>query len=167
MVSCLGSLVQSCCGEAGALERNVTGTYGERSQCSSHTGFASAWGWHLCFPHLHCSGSRLVYRERALSCMRFQFSSIPRRRRLGWACVLCLPCLSSSGSQELDWRTLPGCGAPSPLRGPCLRSRGRGLGVPCVGSGELVSSRNPPGGCQPPRISGSLWLEIGSLFAVW
>ena len=30
------------------------------------------------------------------------------------------PGLSSSGSQELDKRTLPGCGAPSPLRGPSL-----------------------------------------------
>ena len=108
MVSCLGSLVQSCCGKAGALQRNVTGTCGERWQCSSHTGFAPAWGGHVCFPHLHCSVSRLVYREWALSCVRFQFSSIPRRRRLGWACVLCLPCLSSSGSQEHDWRTLPG-----------------------------------------------------------
>ena len=30
------------------------------------------------------------------------------------------PGLSSSGSQELDGRTLPGCGAPFPLRGPSL-----------------------------------------------
>ena len=30
---------------------------------------------------------------------------------------------SSSGSQELDGRTLPGCGAPSPLRGPSLSFR--------------------------------------------
>ena len=27
--------------------------------------------WRVCFPHLHCSGSRLLYRERALSCMHF------------------------------------------------------------------------------------------------
>ena len=39
--------------------------------------------------------------------------------------------------------------------------------VRLVCSGELVSSRDPPGGCQPSRISGSLWLETGSLFAVW
>ena len=45
---------------------------------------------------------------------------IPQKQGLGWACVLCLPCPSSSGSQELDGRTLPGCGAPSPLRGPSL-----------------------------------------------
>ena len=33
------------------------------------------------------------------------------------------PGRSSSGSQELDGRTLPGCGAPSPLRGPSLSFR--------------------------------------------
>ena len=38
---------------------------------------------------------------------------------------------------------------------------------PCVSSWELVSSRDPPSGCQPSRISGSLWLETGGLFAVW
>ena len=37
--------------------------------------------------------------------------------------------------------------------------------APC--SRALVSSCNPSGRCQPSRISGSLWLETGSLFAVW
>ena len=27
--------------------------------------------WRVCFPHLHCSGSRLLYREQALSCVCF------------------------------------------------------------------------------------------------
>ena len=123
--------------------------------------------WHVCFPGLHCSGSRLLYRERALSCMQFQFSGTPQRHGLLWACVLCLPSPSSSGNQELDGCTLPGCGAPYTLRGPSLSFRARWLGAPCVCSGELVSSHYPPGRCQPSRISGSLWLETGSLFAVW
>ena len=72
------------------------------------------------------------------------------------ACVLCLPRPSSSGSQELDGCTLPRCGAPSPLCGPSLNFRPR-----------LVSSRDPPGRCRPCRVSGSLWLETGGLFAVW
>ena len=52
----------------------------------------------MCFPSLHCSGSRLLCRElsevgpeldalprsKALS-----FSGTPQRRRLGWACILC------------------------------------------------------------------------------
>ena len=40
VVSCLGSFVQSCCGEGGALQTNVTGLCGEHLQCSSHTGIA-------------------------------------------------------------------------------------------------------------------------------
>ena len=38
----------------------------------------------------------------------------------------------------------------------------------CVCSQELASSRDPLGsGCRPSRISGSLWIESGGLFAVW
>ena len=37
----------------------------------------------------------------------------------------------------------------------------------CVYLWELASSHDPPGGCPPSRISGSLWLEPGGLFAVW
>ena len=44
MVSCLGSFVQSCCGEGGALQTGIT-VCGEHSQCSSHTGFAPAHGY--------------------------------------------------------------------------------------------------------------------------
>ena len=167
MVSCLGSLVQSCSEEGGALQSNVTGMCGECSQCSGHTGFALAHAWRVYFPHLHCSGSWLLYMEWALSCLQFQFLGIPQKHRLGWACVLCLPWPSSSGSHELDECTLPRYSAPYPLRSPSLNFHTRPLGAPCVCSQELVSSRNPPSICQPSRISGSLWLETGSLFAVW
>ena len=37
-----------------------------------------------------------------------------------------------------------------------------------VCSEELASNSDPPGGgCQPSRISGSLWIETGGLLAVW
>ena len=39
------------------------------------------------------------------------------------------PSRSSSGSQELDGRTLPGCGAPSPLRSHILSFRPRQSGA--------------------------------------
>ena len=53
----------------------------------------------VCFPNLHCSGSRLLCRELSEAGpglhapprskpLRFRFSGIPQRRRLGWACVL-------------------------------------------------------------------------------
>ena len=57
--------------------------------------------------------------------------------------------------------------ALSPGAGSLLPSAAPASGGPCVCSGELASSRNPPGRCQPSRISESLWLETGSLFAVW
>ena len=107
---------------------------------------------HVCFPHLYCLGSRLLYRERALSCVWFQFSGTPQKRRCGWACILYLPYPSNSGSQELDKRSLPGCGAPFPLCGPSLIFHARWSGAPCACSGELISSHNPPGRCQPSRI---------------
>ena len=120
----------------------------------------------LCFPRLHCSGSRLLYRERALRCLPFQFSGSPQKHGLGWACILCFPRPSSSGNQELAGCTLPDACAFSPPRAqpwfPCAPVR-----CACDSSGELISSCDPPGGCQPSRISRSLWLETGSLFAVW
>ena len=77
------------------------------------------------------------------------------------------PGLSSLGGQEFHECTLPGCSAPYPLSGPSLSFHMCRSGAPCICSGELVSSHDPPGGCQPSRISGSLWLETGRLFAVW
>ena len=44
MVIYLGSLVQLCCGEVGALQTNATGVCGECFQCLSHTGFVPAHG---------------------------------------------------------------------------------------------------------------------------
>ena len=113
----------------------------------------------VCFPRLHCSGSWLLYREQALCCMQFQFLGTTQKRGLGWACILCLSHWSSSGSQELDEGTLPGFDAPHPLRGPSLSFWAHQSGAPCVPSGKLISGCDPPGRCQPSRISSSLWLE--------
>ena len=44
VVTSLGSLVQSCCGDGGTLQTNITGMCGECSQCFSRTGFAPAHG---------------------------------------------------------------------------------------------------------------------------
>ena len=55
----------------------------------------------------------------------------------------------------------------SPLRSQPQFPRARRVRAPCVCSGELASSQDPPGGCQLSRFSGSLWLETRSLFAVW
>ena len=131
--------------------------------------------WRVCSPCLHCSGSRLLYRERALSCVHF--SGLSHSGSGFWVlhkgadsvgpAFCAFPGPSSSGLQELDERILPGCRVPYPLQGPSLSFQARQSGVPCVSSGELISGCDPLSRCQPSRISGSLWLETGSLFAVW
>ena len=45
----------------------------------------------VCYPPLRCSGSRLLYMERALRCARFQPSGVPQKRGVGCASLLCLP----------------------------------------------------------------------------
>ena len=108
VVTYLGSLVQSCCGEGATLQTNITGMCGECSQCLNHVGFAPAHG--VCtFP---------VYTSQALGCsarelseagpwlhelprskpLRFRFSSTPQRCRLGW---VPFPVPISSGNQAL------------------------------------------------------------------
>ena len=65
---------------------------------------------HVCFPPLHCSGSRLLYGEWALGCVhfpgpshevRFRFLGTAQRPRLNWACVLCLPIRAAQGTRRL------------------------------------------------------------------
>ena len=97
----------------------------------------------VCFPSLHCSGSRLLCGElsevgpglHALprsKLLRFSFSGTPQRHRLGWACVLCLSqvraaqvtwCLATAhspgGAASLSTSLvpaaqLPGCAAGAP-----------------------------------------------------
>ena len=74
MVTFLGLLVQSCCGEGGTLQANVCR---ECSQCLSHTGFAPAHSVYA-FPvytaqALGCSaGNCLMW---ALGCVHFSSTS--------------------------------------------------------------------------------------------
>ena len=127
----------------------------------------------VCFPSLHCSGSRLLCRElskagpglRALprsKLLRFRFSCTPQRHRLSWVCIFCHSQVSaaqttrflvSTISQEGDESYhLPG---PSPLVS-WVYSKSAISGVLYVSSGELISGSNCPGGCQSPRIPGRL-----------
>ena len=159
VISCLGSLVQSCCWEGGALQTNVTGSVpailglpGSRvcalTVYTAQDPGCSIWSG----PCVTCGSSFLVLHKCA-DLFGPEFYAFPG--------------LSSSGSQELDECTLPGCGVTYPFGGPSLSFHPPLLGVPCVCSGELVSSHDPPSRSHPFRISGSLWLITGSLFAVW
>ena len=64
VVTYLGSLVQSCCGEGGTLQTNITGVCGECLQCFSHTGFAPTHG--MC--------AFMVYASQALGCSTGELS---------------------------------------------------------------------------------------------
>ena len=118
--------------------------------------------------------SRLLYRERALSCMHFPGLShsgsgswVLHKEADSIGPAFCaFTGRSSSGNQQLEEHTLPRCSAPYPLRGPSLSFLARWSGAPCVSSGKLISGCDPPCRCQPSRISGILWLETGSLFAL-
>ena len=111
MVTYLGLLVQSCCGEGGTLQTNITGVCGEYSQCPSHTGCAPTHGMR----------AFLVYTAQATGCpagelskvgpglralprsksLRFIYLGTQQRHRLGWACVLCpSPGPSRSGDRD-------------------------------------------------------------------
>ena len=90
------------------------------------------------FPGLSCSGSGSCVLQKEA------------QTQLGVHPVL-FPVLSSSGDRVLGECTVPG--------GPCILitspSWPLGVpGVPCVSSVELISGCNPPGSCQPSRISG-------------
>ena len=121
----------------------------------------------VCFPRLHCSGSRLLYRERALSCVQFQFWVLHKKADSFGPAFCAFPGRAAQAPRSLRSALSLGCSVPYPLCSPSFSFREHQLGVPCVCSGELVSSRNTPSRCQPSINSGSLWLETGSLFAVW
>ena len=102
---------------------------------------------------LRCSGSRLIYMEHALRCARFQPLGVPQKcETKSCTCFLRLPRQSGSGSQGLDWRTLPGCGMPSPLRGPSLSFRPRQSGA-CALCPPRPQPQSPPAPCVSPRPS--------------
>ena len=94
--------------------------------------------------------------------LRFRFSCIPQRHRLGWACVLCPSQVRAAQATRCLASALSPCGRcilsppPSQPLGFLGASRSAISGVPCVSSGELISGCDPPGRCQPSRIPGRL-----------
>ena len=155
MVSCSGSLVQSCCGE-GRCCRQTSLCVGSAPRVPA-TLVCPAQGC-LCFP---------VYTAQAPGC-----------------CAWNGPCVACSSSFQVPHKSADSAGpafcafpvqaapAARSLMGGLLPSAGPASasalwsGAPCVCSGGLASSLDPCG-CRPSRISGSLWLETGSLLAVW
>ena len=78
------------------------------------------------------------------------------------------PAQAAQAARSLTGALSPGAARLLPSAAPASVSAcAHGVPAPCVCSRELASSRDPPSGCRPSRISGSLWLEPGSLFAAW
>ena len=98
MVTYLGSLVQSCSGEGGTLQTNISGVCGECSQCLRHTGFVPAHDVYA-FPVYtaqapRCSAGELSKAGSGLALpkskpLMFRFLCIPQRHRFSWVCIFC------------------------------------------------------------------------------
>ena len=133
--------------------------------------------WRVCFPCLHCLGSRLLCLELSEAGpelyalprskpLRFRFSGTPQRRRLGWACILCPSQVRAAQvTQFLVSAVTVTYHLPRPSHSVFWVYNGHAFsGVPCVSSGELIS------GCDPPDVdcpeSQKYWLATKSA-SVW
>ena len=163
-----GSLVQSCCGggwgdTADKYHWRVWGAL----QCLGHPGSApacvlsqSALLRVQVLLQGHCLKWALVVALPRSKPLRFRFSGVPQRHRLGWVCVLCPSQVRAAGV----WRAYsPQGGAvhliTSPV--PAPRFPGCAAGVLpqmcCVCLlRKLIPSCDPPSGCQLSRIPGRL-----------
>ena len=120
--------------------------------------------WHVCFPYLHCLGSRLLCRKLSEANpglyalprskpLMFRHSGSPQRCRLCWACVLCpsqvqatqvTRCLASAVTATYH--------LPCPCRSVFWVYNWRTFsGVPCVSSGELISGCDCPADVSHPE----------------
>ena len=154
------SSVQSCYGEGGALQTDIA-VCGEHSPCSGHTGFTPAHGCLLSPSTLLRLPAALYGAGPALPAVPVLGSSTKARIRLR---LRFMPSPAWAAQAARAWRAHSPGVRPFPSAAPASVS----VPAACVCSQELASSRDPPGsGCRPSRISGSLWIETGGLFAVW
>ena len=86
--------------------------------------------WRVCFPRLHCSGSQLLYREWALSCVHFPGLSCSgsgsRVLHKGAGSVGPASCAFPFRAAQAARRTLYRCSVTSPLPIPASVSRHAG-----------------------------------------
>ena len=123
----------------------------------------------VCFPFLHCLGSRLLCRELSevgpglyalprSKLLGFRYSGSPQRHRLCWACVLCP---SQVQAAQVTRCLASMVAAIYRLPRPCclvflVYNYRTFSGVPRFSSGEVISGRDPLRGCRPSRIPRSL-----------
>ena len=133
----------------------------------------------MCFPCLHCLGSRLLCQELSEASpglyalprskpLRFRYSGTPQKHRLGWACILCP---SQVRAAQVTRCLMSMVTVTYHLPCPChsifwVYNQHTFLGVPCISSGELISGCDPPGGCRLSRsqevlVSNEACLQFG------
>ena len=133
----------------------------------------------VCFPCLHCLGSRLLCQELSEASpglyalprskpLRFRYSGTPQKHRLGWACILCP---SQVRAAQVTRCLMSMVTVTYHLPCPChsifwVYNQHTFLGVPCISSGELISGCDPPGGCRLSRsqevlVSNEACLQFG------
>ena len=97
--------------------------------------------------------------------LRFRFSGIPQKHRLGLACVLCLPW--SEQLRHLTNALSLGAGRLIPSAVPASVSvcASQVHLVSVLGSWTLAATLLVD--VDHPESHGSIWLEAGSLFAIW
>ena len=116
--------------------------------------------WLVCFPCLHCLGSRLLcwglseaspglYALPRSKLLRFRYLGTPQRCRLGWACVLCP---SQVRAAQATKYLVSAIAVTYRLLHPChlifwVYNWHTFSGMPCVSSGELISGCDPPIRC--------------------
>ena len=156
MVSFFRLTFQSCCGEGGTLQTNITGICRECSQCLGHTGFApahgvcafpvytaQALGWSagnslrqalhfMHFPGLSCSGSGSWVLCKGTDLIGHEFYALPRSKELRPPGAWQAHC--PRWAVHLNHLPSPG---PSVSQ---VHLESTISGVPCVPSGELISA---------------------------
>ena len=161
MVSCSGSLVQSCQGEGGALQTNITSLCGEHWQYSGHTEFSPTHGCVLSPSTLLRFPAVLYGAGPALRAVPvFGFST----KAWTWLGLHFVPSPPKQFRQPGAWWMYSPqvqCTLSPPWPQPQFLHAPVGC-VSLVSAGELASSSDPSGRCRPSRISGSLWLEAGT-----
>ena len=157
-------------GGGGALQTNITGVCGEHTQCLGHTGFAPACvisqsallGLQAPLQG-HCLKWALVVVFPRSKPLRFRFSGVPQRHRLGWVCVLCPSQVrAAQGTRCLASILSPG-GAVHLITSPVPAPRFPGCAVGVLPQmccvcllWKLIPGCDPPSGCQLSRIPGRL-----------
>ena len=146
MVTYLGSLVQSCCGEGGKLQTNITGVCGKYSQCLGHT--VCAFQSTLLRLQVALQGDCL---KRTLGCVHFPGTRAAQPTR-------CLVSALSSSAVHLIASPIPGFLDAQQER--YLRC------AVCLLWGAALRLRPSwwMSTVQDPRKT---YLATGSLFAIW